>query len=115
KLLSILENRQLLFARADQFDDPYEGAWSSAGVTLLRDPKWNGGMLPHAVETFIALAETMRRQTFLNCWCASEHESAAMWKLYLQSSEGVAIRTDHDALGRSLEQSSLSVRTTMGR
>jgi hypothetical protein len=35
-----------------------------------------------------------------------------MWKLYLQSAEGVAIQTDHDRLLGVLEPSQLRIRTT---
>lgn len=50
---------------------------------------------------------------FISCWCVSEHESAAMWKLYLQSPEGIAIRSDHHVLASALDRSSLKARTTM--
>ncbi|MCF6159044.1 MAG: hypothetical protein E3K32_10850 [wastewater metagenome] len=113
KLLSLLENRSLFFPRADQLNDPYEGAWSRAGVALLRDPGTSGGVPPEAVDQLLKATEDLRRNTFISCWFAREHESAAMWKLYLQSPEGVAIRTDHDTLGTALERSPLVVRTTM--
>ena len=29
----------------------------------------------------------------MNCWHENEHESAAMWDLYLKSNEGIAIRS----------------------
>lgn len=113
KFLSLLENRRLFFPRADQFDDPYEGAWSRAGVALLRDPATNGGLPPHAINQILENTEVIRRQMFISCWFVSEHESAAMWKLYLQSPEGIAIQTDHDALAATLVRSPLQVRTTM--
>ena len=40
------------------------------------------------------------RQVFISCWHRSEYESAAMWKLYLKSDEGVAISTTCDRLSR---------------
>jgi hypothetical protein len=40
------------------------------------------------------------RQTFVSCWHQNEYESAAMWKLYLKSDEGVAISTTCDRLSR---------------
>jgi hypothetical protein len=115
KFLSLLENRSLFFPRADQFDDPYEGAWSRAGVALLRDPATSGGLPLHAVDHILKSAEDNRKQMFISCWFASEHESAAMWKLYLQSSEGIAIQSDHDSLKMALERAPLRVRTTMVR
>lgn len=113
KFLSLLENRSLFFPRADQFDDPYEGAFSRAGVALLRDPMTNGGLPQEVVDRMLKHSEDVRRQMFISCWFASEHESAAMWKLYLQSPEGVAIQADHDNLATALDRSPLRVRTTM--
>lgn len=113
KLLSLLENEQLLFPRADQFEDPYEGSWSKAGVALIRDPNLNAGLPQHAVDLILSHMDVMRRETFISCWFANEHESAAMWKLYLQSPEGIAIRSDHDALSVALDASPLRTRTSM--
>jgi hypothetical protein len=113
KLLSLLENRQLFFARADQFDDPYEGALSRAGVTLLREEAQRSGIPKDAVELMIQNTHQFRESMFISCWHASEHESAAMWRLYLQSPEGVAIRADHESLCAALESSSLRARTSM--
>jgi hypothetical protein len=112
KLLSLLENRQLYFSRSDQFDDPYEGALSRAGVTLLREQSQLSGIPPEAVEQMISNTSRFRESMFISCWHASENESAAMWRLYLQSSEGVAIRTDHESLCVALEDSPLQARTS---
>jgi len=39
--------------------------------------------------------------TATNCWHEGEHESAAMWKLYLTSREGIAIESDFDRMEQS--------------
>ncbi|MGS0534385.1 hypothetical protein ACU80C_31965 (plasmid) [Bacillus mycoides] len=39
----------------------------------------------------------------MNCWNLNEYEPAAMWNLYLKSSEGVAIQTTFDKIKKSLE------------
>jgi len=39
--------------------------------------------------------------TATNCWHEGEHESAAMWKLYLTSCEGIAIESDFDRMKQS--------------
>jgi hypothetical protein len=39
---------------------------------------------------------------FINCWHANEHESAAMWKLYLKSDEGIAIQSTYRKLKKSI-------------
>jgi len=45
----------------------------------------------------------MRRYVFVNPWHKNEFESAAMWKLYLKSEEGVAIRTTVERLKHAFE------------
>lgn len=60
----------------------------------------HGGLPVDAVDQLLQGMEQQRHEMFIDCWCASEHESAAMWSLYRQSAEGVAIRTDHDSLER---------------
>jgi hypothetical protein len=116
KFLSILETRTLHFARADQFDDPYEGRLSQATVEKLRD--WAGvrALGPDGtwgLDSLLADVEKSRGDFFINCWCAEEHESAAMWRLYLQSREGVAIRTDHDSLVTALAESPWRIGTSL--
>jgi hypothetical protein len=113
KFVSLLETQQLYFPRADQFDDPYEGTWSSEGVRWLRNPQQNDGFPPHASEKLISFTDQMRREMFISCWTASEHESAAMWKLYLKSNEGVAVCSDFNTLGTVLERSSLAIGISM--
>ncbi|MBI3431767.1 MAG: hypothetical protein HY018_06115 [Hydrogenophilales bacterium] len=113
KLLSLLENHQLFFPRADQFDDPYEGAFSRAGVALARKQAQKSGFPAKSVEMMIRNAPRFREGMFISCWNAAEYESAAMWKLYLQSPEGVAIRADHQRLCAVLEKSPLMARTSM--
>src|SRR5438132_9038088 len=113
KFLSLIEDRCLLFPRGDQFNDPYEGAWSRAGVLQLRDAVAKREVPQNAVDLLLERIDVVRREMFISCWFASEHESAAMWKLYLQSPEGIAIKTDYDTLTAALEQSPLTIRTTL--
>ena len=94
KLLSLLEYESLYFARADSFEDPYEGEWPAATARLFQ-----GVGNTNALK----IPDDLRRTHYISCWCASEHESAALWKLYLQSPEGVAVRTDVGALSDALE------------
>jgi hypothetical protein len=110
KLLSMLEDEQLLLARVDQFDDPYEGSLSRAGVNLLRG---SAAFPAEAIDRFISATASMRQKMFMSCWVASDHESAAMWKLYLQSPEGVSIKSDFESLATALDQSQFSARATM--
>jgi hypothetical protein len=42
------------------------------------------------------------KHTFVNCWHINDMQSDAMWKLYLHSNEGVAIRSTVGSLKESL-------------
>ena len=44
----------------------------------------------------------MRRYIAMNCWHMNHYESAAMWRLYLKSDEGIAIRSTYERLKTSL-------------
>lgn len=43
-----------------------------------------------------------RKTTFVNCWCAFEHESHALWRIYCGATEGVALETNYEKLVHSL-------------
>src|SRR5262245_24338300 len=113
KFVSMLETRQLYFSRADQFEDPYEGTWSSESIKWLRDSQQNGGLKLNLMDRVIAALQEIPKEMFVSCWHANEYESAAMRKLYLQSNEGVAICSDSNMLAAILERSSLNVGISM--
>ena len=48
------------------------------------------------------LSKEIRKFTVINCWHMNDYESAAMWKLYLKSNEGVAIQSTFKRLTESL-------------
>jgi hypothetical protein len=79
KYVSFLLTARLYIPRADLFhDDPFEGYCPALDITDCEgDP--------------MEIAFLQRLTSYVSCWHRSEHESEAMWKLYLQSSEGVAV------------------------
>jgi hypothetical protein len=78
KFASLLETNSLYFARADKMLDPYEGSYP---------------LTDH---------HQARQQVFLNCWHQNDFESAAMWELYAQRGEGMAIRSTFSKLKQAL-------------
>ena len=97
KFVSLLDSTALHFARSDQFEDPWEGAFPEPDVAAIRE-----AIAPHLDREDCAsqIVDDIRaagRSIYLNCWHANEYESAAMWKLYSTSDESVAIRS---TLGR---------------
>lgn len=92
KFVSLLDKSAPFFTRADRLGDPFEGSYSKANV--VRRPEVYKGKIPEG--TLITLSQFHRiliRHTVINCWHLSEYESAAMWKLYLKSDEGIAVRS----------------------
>lgn len=103
KLVSLLEDRALVFPRTDLFEDPYEGLLPEAAVRELRAVPPPYQLSPQQAELWVKYPEVMRTKLYVSCWYASEFESAAMWKLYLSGSVGIAIRTNTDLLTDALE------------
>jgi hypothetical protein len=107
KLISLIDSRRLFFARADKFKDPFEGSWPKVNVTARE-------IIPDVIpaEAREYFLETMRsmsvinkkwpRYHAINCWHMNEYESAAMWKLYLKSDEGIVIQSTYKKLKKSL-------------
>ncbi len=104
KFVSLIESRCLYFTRADKFDDPFEGSWPKINIDALHLPFPD--ITQETQEAYIASMKSMN-QNFpkfhaINCWHMNEHESAAMWKLYLKSNEGIAIQSTYRKLRESI-------------
>lgn len=89
RYLSILENEELWFCRADQFSDPFEGSLPQKNIEE-REIK-NDDAERTMAESLSLTYRTFRKMTYLNCWHLNQYESAAMWNLYLSEDQGVAI------------------------
>jgi hypothetical protein len=109
KLASFLATGTLFFSRADRFDDTWEGAVSPSDVEAWeaavqasdegRDDR--DTLIGNYRRTF----QGLRRHTYISCWHENAGESAAMWKLYLKSDEGIAIQTSFARLRDELNES----------
>ena len=116
KFLSMLENQALYFCRLDVLaeTDPYEGlytnlnaraqeleyeevpkeVWERGGIKSEED--WENNRLAHQqIRSFIRV---QREFTFVNAWCVNDYESAAMWPLYVQGNEGIAVQSTFQRL-----------------
>ena len=89
KFMHLLTSKALWFNRSDKFDDPFEGKYPLKNLQDMRGKEW---------AVMERLIEHMRQFTYVNCWYISNHESAAMWKLYAQTKEAIAIQTTYDKL-----------------
>lgn len=102
KFISLLDRKALFFPRADKLGDPFEGSFPKINVTKRK------GAFTTLLETkdLSTLSEFYRlfvKITVVNCWHLNDHESDAMWKLYLQGNEGIAIQSTVGRLRSSLE------------
>lgn len=103
KFVSILDKRALFFARADKLPDPFEGSYSKANIEirpkLYKDiPEFD--IFQKSIQDF---SKDVRKYVIINSWHMNDCESAAMWRLYLKSDEGVAIQSTFKRLTRSFD------------
>lgn len=100
KFVSLLDKRSLWFTRADKFKDPFEGSYPKKNV-LRRE------LLPMEIpiEKIPKINLKFRQYVAINCWHINEHESAAMWSLYLKSNEGIAVQSTYKRLRDSFSSS----------
>ena len=100
KFVSLLETQSLYFARADRLGDPFDGSYSRANTALR--PALYEWKLPDADWGRLwSFFKAMRQFTLINCWHESDHESAAMWRLYSREHDGIAVKTNFRSLTRS--------------
>ncbi|EGR3395404.1 DUF2971 domain-containing protein [Vibrio parahaemolyticus] len=103
KFVSLLDTQTLFFCRADRFADPFEGATTKKTVEhrakyieelVLRHPKIEDREdYRRRMKILYKNQFHIRKRVAINCWHRNEFESEAMWKLYVPSNEGVAIKT----------------------
>lgn len=128
KFIHLISTRELYFASADSFEDPFEGAKGTAE----RKEAWDSFYLDffrEAIKTVPGVTQEMfepahvekdaqrllnemnqsgdwhRKHTFISCWHCNPYESEAMWKLYsVNTKNAVAIQTTAAHLYESLDQ-----------
>ncbi|HWY80279.1 MAG TPA: hypothetical protein VNW29_08025 [Candidatus Sulfotelmatobacter sp.] len=105
KLVSLLDKKELYFSRADKLNDSFEGSFPKGTVELR--PFMYADLPKNVQETILKMWQptykNMLKATFINSWHINDYESAAMWKLYLQSNEGIAIQSDVGSLKKSFD------------
>lgn len=97
KFVSLLDKSALFFTRADKLGDPFEGSFPKFYTMLGSD--YGKERIPSSIFKNISEYRMfLPKCTIINCWHLNEYESAAMWKLYLKSNEGIAIQSTFDRL-----------------
>lgn len=113
EFMSILERGKLWFSNIRKFNDPYEGSIPQRNIqreiqeiSEEADIELDLAKRFHSVVTGQAFPST---GGLVNCWNISEHESAALWEQYIDSSEGVAIATSVERLERAFHPEELDL------
>ncbi|MBD9363089.1 DUF2971 domain-containing protein [Methylomonas fluvii] len=102
KFVSLLETESLFLSRVDKFEDPYEGATSHANAIMRPYLYGEKGIPKEALQQLSKFTKWTRSWTYVNCWHMNNTESAAMWKLYAQTNEAVAIQSTYTKLHDNL-------------
>jgi hypothetical protein len=93
KFVSILDRQELFFVRSDKLRDKHEGSITYFNIKNRHEVKGKGyEKLSDAFPKFI------QEFTFINSWHLNSYESAAMWNLYANDNEGIAIQTTYKNL-----------------
>src|SRR6266581_7483717 len=104
KFVSLLDKRALYFTRSDRFSDKFEGAVPKPTIKAREVEVL--GLETHLAEEALRVmsqgSRKVREWIFVNCWHMNNYESAAMWQLYAQKNEGIAIQSTFARLKDSL-------------
>ncbi len=101
KFVSLLNTQKLFFSRADSLTDEFEGSYPKQNIEsrsiVYKDA-------PNAIKDHPFIAKEMRKYVAISSWHTNDHESAAMWKVYIQDSGGIAIQSTFEKLCASFEK-----------
>jgi hypothetical protein len=107
KFVGLLATRTLFFCRADRFDDAFEGSVPQKHYERgLERLKVSARGFEREIALYESFGSGMRKYAFISCWHINERESAALWKLYLKSNEGVAVRSTKSRLHTAMPEGS---------
>ena len=91
----------LFFARGDQFEDKFEGAFTKS-IKQAIEQSYAINKIDFTYDEF---KKRLRERVFLNCWHASLDDSMAMWSIYGRSATALAITTTVRQLRNTIEAS----------
>jgi hypothetical protein len=91
KFVDLITSSKLFFCRSDNFEDPFEGMFR------LKDYEKTKHMFQDQ--------ELTKKFYFLNCWHINDNQSDAMWKIFLNTNNGIAIKSTVGDLIKSLDNS----------
>jgi hypothetical protein len=95
KFLDLLLSQKLFMSRSDKFEDQYEGTFSEPTFEEIKKLSANN-------PDFLNYYKTHREKVAISSWHINEYESFAMWQIFTQNSEGLAIQSTVKRLQEAL-------------
>jgi hypothetical protein len=86
KFVDLLLNRKLFMSRSDKFEDQYEGTFSEPTFEEIK-------RLSADNPNFLKYYKKHRERVVISSWHLNEYESFAMWQIFTQKHEGLAIQS----------------------
>jgi hypothetical protein len=96
KFLDLLLSQKLFMSRSDKFEDQYEGTFSEPTFEEIKKLSENN-------PEFLDHYKSKREKVVISSWHINEYESFAMWQIFTQNSEGLAIQSTIGRLQKALE------------
>ena len=96
KFVDLLLYQKLFMSRSDKFEDQYEGTFSEPTYEEIKK-------LAKDNPNFLDNYKTHRKNVVISSWHINEYESFAMWQIFTQKNEGLAIQSTLGKLQKALE------------
>lgn len=96
KFLDLLMSRKLFMSRSDKFEDQYEGTFSEPTFEEIKKLSENN-------PEFLDYYKSHREKVVVSSWHINEYESFAMWQIFTQNNEGLAIQSTIGRLQKALK------------
>ena len=96
KFLDLLMSEKLFMSRSDKFEDQYEGTFSEPTFEEIKKLSIDN-------PDFLNYYKTHREKVAISSWHINEYESFAMWQIFTQNSEGLAIQSTIGRLQKALK------------
>ncbi|NUY82046.1 hypothetical protein HUK80_14165 [Flavobacterium sp. MAH-1] len=95
KLIDLLLSGKMFMSRSDKFEDQYEGTFSEPTYEEIKK-------LSADNPGFLEYYKQHREQVVISSWHLNEYESFAMWQIFTQKQEGLAIQSTIGRLQKAL-------------
>lgn len=126
KFISLLSEKAIFFAAQNHFFDPFEGHLSKSHYDILDNQRniWKNTQIQDLIEKFpgiiekpqfaqiveamekmpstAELSEITKKKFGVSCWHLNDYENEALWKIYTNQNQGIAIETTIEKLEKSL-------------